>query len=78
MAPTTSKTATAKATKSDEGVKKGGKAGGKKNNARTAMAKMQAFFKENRSKYKDLGFKDQQKELGKEWKASSENPKNAA
>ncbi|KAH8732583.1 hypothetical protein GQ44DRAFT_766715 [Phaeosphaeriaceae sp. PMI808] len=79
MAPSTSKTATPKA-KASAGVKKAapkpGKAG-KRGNARNAMIKMQAYFKENRPKYKHLDFKDQQKELGKEWKTSSENPKNA-
>ncbi|KAL6711153.1 hypothetical protein ACN47E_005684 [Coniothyrium glycines] len=79
MAPTTSKTATPKPT-STAGVKKGpGRPkGGKNNRAKTAMAQMQAYFKDNRSKYKDLDFKEQQKELGKEWKASPKNPKNQA
>ncbi|KAH7400857.1 hypothetical protein DE146DRAFT_755301 [Phaeosphaeria sp. MPI-PUGE-AT-0046c] len=80
MAPSTTKTATPKAKTSDAGVKKAGRPAksAKRGNARNAMIKMQAFFKENRSKYKDLDFKEQQKELGKEWKTSSENPKNNA
>ncbi|EMD89226.1 hypothetical protein COCC4DRAFT_137969 [Bipolaris maydis ATCC 48331] len=77
---TTTKTATPK-TASAAGVKKtapkGGRAG-KKNNARNAMAKMQAYFKAHRDEYKDLSFKEQQQELGKKWKASPENPKNSA
>ncbi|KAJ4377889.1 hypothetical protein N0V83_000719 [Neocucurbitaria cava] len=79
MAPTTTKTATPKAT-GGAGVKKAGrpKAKAKNSKARTAMIKMQAYFKDNRSKYKDLDFKEQQKELGKDWKTSSENPKNQA
>ncbi|CAO2647898.1 Nn.00g088200.m01.CDS01 [Neocucurbitaria sp. VM-36] len=79
MAPTTTKTATPKAT-SGAGVRKAGrpKGAGKNSKAKTAMIKMQAYFKENRSKYKHLDFKEQQKELGKEWKSSSENPKNQA
>ncbi|KAF2828643.1 hypothetical protein CC86DRAFT_287933 [Ophiobolus disseminans] len=82
MAAATSKTATPKAKTATAGVKKAGRPvgsgkAGKKNNARNAMIKMQAYFKENRSKYKDLDFKEQQKELGKDWKASDENPKNA-
>ena len=72
---TTTKTATPK-TASAAGVKKtapkGGRAG-KKNNARNAMAKMQAYFKAHRDEYKDLSFKEQQQELGKKWKASPEN-----
>lgn len=83
MAPGTSKTATPKAKATDKatdaGVKKAGRpAGGKgrKGKASAAMAKMQAYFKENRSKYKTLDFKDQQKKLGEDWKKSSENPKN--
>ncbi|KAF1841959.1 uncharacterized protein K460DRAFT_409398 [Cucurbitaria berberidis CBS 394.84] len=80
MAPTTTKTATPKAATTGAGVKKAGrpKGTGKNTKAKTAMIKMQAYFKENRSKFKHLGFKDQQKELGKEWKTSSENPKNQA
>ncbi|KAI8937150.1 hypothetical protein NX059_006364 [Plenodomus lindquistii] len=80
MAATTTKTATPKAA-STTGVKKSAgrpKGSGKNNNAKTAMIKMQAYFKENRSKYSKLDFKEQQKELGKDWKASKENPKNAA
>ncbi|OAL49517.1 hypothetical protein IQ07DRAFT_644673 [Pyrenochaeta sp. DS3sAY3a] len=78
MAPATTKTAAPKAA-NGAGVKKAGKKpGGKNSKAKTAMIKMQAFFKENRSKHKHLDFKEQQKELGKEWKASSENPKNQA
>ncbi|KAF2852966.1 hypothetical protein T440DRAFT_391575 [Plenodomus tracheiphilus IPT5] len=80
MAPATTKTATPKAA-STAGVKKAPgrpKGSSKKAGARTAMVKMQAYFKENRSKYSKLDFKEQQKELGKDWKASSENPKNAA
>ncbi|KAF1920833.1 hypothetical protein BDU57DRAFT_534571 [Ampelomyces quisqualis] len=81
MAPATTKTATPKAAASTGGVKKAGRPpgkAGKRGNARAAMVKMQAYFKENRSKYKHLDFKEQQKELGKEWKTSSENPKNNA
>ncbi|OAL00584.1 hypothetical protein IQ06DRAFT_146279 [Phaeosphaeriaceae sp. SRC1lsM3a] len=80
MAPATTKTATPKAKTSGAGVKKAGRPPGssKRGNARAAMIKMQAFFKENRSKYKHLDFKEQQKELGKDWKSSSENPKNNA
>ncbi|KNG49486.1 hypothetical protein DDE82_004924 [Stemphylium lycopersici] len=81
MAATTTKTATPKAA-NGAGVKKAGapKGGrvGKKNNARNAMAKMQAYFKAHREEYKDLSFKEQQQELGKKWKASPENPKNNA
>ncbi|KAH9871756.1 hypothetical protein J1614_006012 [Plenodomus biglobosus] len=80
MAPAPTKAATPKAA-STAGVKKATarpKSTGKKTGARTAMVKMQAYFKENRSKYSKLDFKEQQKELGKDWKASSENPKNAA
>ncbi|KAF2111702.1 hypothetical protein BDV96DRAFT_649679 [Lophiotrema nucula] len=76
MAAATTKTATPK-TKSAAGVKKGpGRPPGKRSNAKTAMVKMQAFFKQHRGEYKDLAFKDQQKELGKRWKTSKENPKN--
>lgn len=79
MAPATTKTAAPK-TASTAGVKKAGrpKSSGKNTKAKAAMIKMQAFFKENRSKHKHLDFKEQQKELGKEWKVSSENPKNQA
>ncbi|CAN9117307.1 hypothetical protein CC77DRAFT_1057558 [Alternaria alternata] len=75
---TTTKTTIPKAT-NGAGVKKAAPKGGrvgKKNNARTAMAKMQAYFKAHRDEYKDLSFKEQQQELGKKWKASPENPKN--
>ncbi|KAF2016325.1 hypothetical protein BU24DRAFT_462495 [Aaosphaeria arxii CBS 175.79] len=79
MAPTTTKTAAPKTKTTDAGVKKGRGApkGARKANAKNAMAKMQAFFKKHRSEYKDLSFGDQQKELGKKWKASPENPKNS-
>ncbi|KAF2191056.1 hypothetical protein K469DRAFT_720028 [Zopfia rhizophila CBS 207.26] len=79
MAPTTTKTSKAKAT-NGAGVKKAGrpKATSKNSNARTAMAKMQNYFKEHRAQFKDLSFKDQQKELGKLWKSAPENPKNAS
>ncbi|KAH9877305.1 hypothetical protein IAQ61_002669 [Plenodomus lingam] len=79
MAPSTSKTTTPKAANT-AGVKKAvrPKGSGKKHGARTAMVKMQAYFKENRPKYSKLDFKEQQKELGKDWKTSAENPKNAA
>ncbi|KAH7077704.1 hypothetical protein BKA63DRAFT_564276 [Paraphoma chrysanthemicola] len=78
MAPATTKTTTPKAS-TGAGVKKAGRPIKRKNNnARVAMVKMQTFFKENRSKYKDLDFKEQQKALGKDWKASKENPKNSA
>ncbi|KAF2028002.1 hypothetical protein EK21DRAFT_114206 [Setomelanomma holmii] len=79
MATTTTKTATPKAATGAGVKKKDGRPAGKKNsNARTAMVKMQTYFKENRSKYKDLDFKEQQKKLGADWKASKENPKNSA
>ncbi|KAF2263710.1 hypothetical protein CC78DRAFT_581090 [Lojkania enalia] len=68
MAPSTSKTGTPKAKATNGGVKKAGRPkgpGAKKANAKNAMLKMQAFFKANRSQFKDLSFKDQQKELGK-------------
>ncbi|KAJ4349775.1 uncharacterized protein N0V89_008393 [Didymosphaeria variabile] len=78
MAPATTKTATPKGKATGAGVKKAGRPAGRKGKARTAMAKMQAYFKENRSKYKSLDFKDQQKKLGEDWKKSSENPKNQA
>ncbi|KAF2872205.1 hypothetical protein BDV95DRAFT_606759 [Massariosphaeria phaeospora] len=86
MAPTTAKAATPRAKANGAGAGAGAgvkKAAGKskgvrKTNARNAMVKMQAYFKENRSKYKHLDFKEQQKELGKQWKTSSENPKNNA
>ncbi|KAF2244389.1 hypothetical protein BU26DRAFT_569372 [Trematosphaeria pertusa] len=80
MAPATTKTAAPKAKAANgAGVKKAGRPkGGRKANARAAMAKMQAFFKEHRPKYKSLEFKDQQKKLGEDWKKSSQNPKNAA
>ncbi|CAN9295346.1 unnamed protein product [Alternaria alternata] len=64
---TTTKTTIPKAT-NGAGVKKAAPKGGrvgKKNNARTAMAKMQAYFKAHRDEYKDLSFKEQQQELGK-------------
>ncbi|KAG9192276.1 hypothetical protein G6011_11010 [Alternaria panax] len=68
MAATTiTKTTTPKAT-NGAGVKKvapkGGRVG-KKNNAKNAMMKMQAYFKAHRDEYKDLSFKEQQQELGK-------------
>ncbi|KAF1959832.1 hypothetical protein CC80DRAFT_545262 [Byssothecium circinans] len=81
MAPSTSKTATPKTKASDAGVKKAGRPAGrgsKKAKTREAMIKMQAFFKENRPKYKDLEFKEQQKSLGADWKKSAKNPKNNA
>ncbi|CAN9146636.1 unnamed protein product [Alternaria alternata] len=71
---TTTKTAILKAT-NGAGVKKAApKSGrvGKKNNARTAMAKMQAYFKAHRDEYKDLSFKEQQQELGKKVYYSTE------
>lgn len=79
MATTTAKTAAPKAAPAG-GVKKAGpkKGSGKSTAARTAMVKMQAYFKENRPKYSKLEFKEQQKALGKDWKTSSENPKNSA
>ncbi|OCK86249.1 hypothetical protein K432DRAFT_376903 [Lepidopterella palustris CBS 459.81] len=52
------------------------KGAGKKGNGR-AMVAMQKYFKEHRAEFASLSFKDQQKELGKMWKVSSENPKNA-
>ncbi|KAK7191242.1 hypothetical protein DPSP01_008314 [Paraphaeosphaeria sporulosa] len=79
MAPATAKaTPTKKIT--GAGVKKAGRPPGKgrKGKASQAMAKMQAYFKENRSKYEKLDFKEQQKKLGEEWKKSPENPKNQA
>ncbi|KAL5378555.1 hypothetical protein PMIN03_004449 [Paraphaeosphaeria minitans] len=79
MAPATTKAApTKKAT--DAGVKKAGRPLGqtRKAKARQTMATMQAYFKENRSKYEKLDFKEQQKKLGEEWKKSPENPKNQA
>ncbi|KAF2735030.1 hypothetical protein EJ04DRAFT_512029 [Polyplosphaeria fusca] len=81
MAPTTTKAATPKAKATTTGgVRKGGpgRGAGKRANAKNAMIKMQQFFKKHRSEYKDMAFKDQQKELGKKWKTSSENPKNSA
>ncbi|KAJ4305295.1 hypothetical protein N0V90_000826 [Kalmusia sp. IMI 367209] len=81
MAPATTKTSTPKAKATGAGVKKPGRpvGGGKgKGRAKAAMARMQAFFKENRSKYKTLEFKEQQKKLGEDWKKSPENPKNSA
>ncbi|KAF2133524.1 hypothetical protein P153DRAFT_381955 [Dothidotthia symphoricarpi CBS 119687] len=76
MAPTTTTTAKPAAAK-DAGVRKAGRPKGvKSNKARTAMIKMQAFFKAHRDEYKELDFKEQQKELGKQWKTSDENPKN--
>ncbi|KAF1836236.1 hypothetical protein BDW02DRAFT_596632 [Decorospora gaudefroyi] len=81
MAATTAKSATPKPA-NGAGVKKAGRpkggAGKKNNNARNAMIKMQAYFKAHRDEYKDLSFKEQQQELGKQWKASPENPKNSA
>ncbi|PVI06192.1 hypothetical protein DM02DRAFT_610147 [Periconia macrospinosa] len=81
MAPSTTKTATPKAKATGAGVKKPvgrpGKKNGKRANTSAAMVKMQAYFKENRSKYKDLDFKEQQKKLGEEWKKSPKNPKNS-
>ncbi|KAF2006885.1 hypothetical protein P154DRAFT_178060 [Amniculicola lignicola CBS 123094] len=80
MAPTTAK-ATPKTKAANGGVVKrgpGAPKGPRRANAKNAMAKMQAYFKQHRSEFKDLAFKDQQKELGKKWKASSENPKNNA
>ncbi|EDU46009.1 repeatdomain containing protein [Pyrenophora tritici-repentis] len=80
MAATTTKTNTPKAA-NGAGVKKApAKLGrvGKKNNAKNAMIRMQAYFKAHRDEYKDLTFKEQQQELGKKWKASPENPKNSA
>ncbi|KAF2788253.1 hypothetical protein K505DRAFT_366645 [Melanomma pulvis-pyrius CBS 109.77] len=80
MAPTTSKASPPKPKTNP--IRKGGPGriakANKPNKARDAMVAMQAFFKENRSKYKDLAFKDQQKELGAEWKTSAKNPKNKA
>lgn len=80
MAPTTtSKTATPKAKTTKGGVKKGaGAKAGRKANAKNAMVKMQAYFKAHRHEFKDLPFKDQQKELGKKWKTAPENPKVSA
>ncbi|KAF2687418.1 hypothetical protein K458DRAFT_415677 [Lentithecium fluviatile CBS 122367] len=80
MAAATTKTASPKGKASGAGVKKAGrpKGSGKKTGARNAMVAMQAFFKEQRPKYKDLDFKEQQKALGADWKKSSKNPKNAA
>ncbi|KAF2473483.1 uncharacterized protein BDR25DRAFT_132484 [Lindgomyces ingoldianus] len=77
MAPSTTKAGAAKAKAvNGAGVKKSaGPKSGKKVNARNAMAKMQAYFKEHRAEFKDLSFKDQQKELGKMWKTAPENPK---
>ena len=77
-ATATTKTAAPKTPKASAGVKKGPGRPGKNNKAKAAMVKMQAFFKEHRSEYKHLEFKEQQKELGKKWKASPENPKNQA
>ncbi|CAA9966299.1 hypothetical protein P3342_013168 [Pyrenophora teres f. teres] len=80
MAATTTKTSAPKPV-NGAGVKKApAKLGrvGKKNNAKNAMIKMQAYFKAHRDEYKDLSFKEQQQELGKKWKASPENPKNSA
>ncbi|PSN66822.1 hypothetical protein BS50DRAFT_573614 [Corynespora cassiicola Philippines] len=79
MAPTTTKSATkAKPAAATAGVAKKRGPGAKRANAKNAMIKMQAYFQENRPKYKHLTFKEQQKELGKQWKASPENPKNNA
>lgn len=84
MAPSTTTTTTktaapkAKAT-TNGGVKKGGPGRkGKNTKAKTAMIKMQEYFKKHRSEYKELSFGEQQKELGKKWKAAPENPKNQA
>ncbi|KAF2205018.1 hypothetical protein GQ43DRAFT_468605 [Delitschia confertaspora ATCC 74209] len=81
MAATTKSATTAPKAKAavNGGVKKappGRKLKGGK--ASTAMAKMQAYFREHRAEFSSLAFKDQQKELGKLWKAAPENPKNAA
>jgi len=82
MAPTaaskTAAAAKAKATTTNGGVKKTPGRKGKNNNARNAMAKMQGYFKEHRAEFSSLPFKEQQKELGKKWKAAPENPKNAS
>ncbi|KAF1978315.1 hypothetical protein BU23DRAFT_549767 [Bimuria novae-zelandiae CBS 107.79] len=81
MAPATSKASTPKAKAAPTaGVKKAVRPAkkGKKGKASVAMTKMQAYFKENRSKYEKLEFKEQQKKLGEDWKKSSENPKNQA
>ncbi|KAF2712285.1 hypothetical protein K504DRAFT_464370 [Pleomassaria siparia CBS 279.74] len=82
MARTTSEATTPKGKASVAPGKKGfggrvSKAN-KPNKARDAMVAMQAYFKENRHKHKDLAYKDQMKELGAEWKTSSKNPKNKA
>ncbi|KAF1947857.1 hypothetical protein EJ02DRAFT_417346 [Clathrospora elynae] len=81
MAATTTKTASPKAA-NGAGVKKAGRpkgsGKGKNGNAKTAMIKMQTYFKAHRDEYKELSFKEQQQELGKKWKASPENPKNNA
>ncbi|KAF1365223.1 hypothetical protein EJ07DRAFT_171124 [Lizonia empirigonia] len=54
--------------------------GFKNNNARQALRKMHVFFKAHRDldEYKDMSYGEQQKVLGKLWKASPENPKNSA
>ncbi|KAF2280069.1 uncharacterized protein EI97DRAFT_429829 [Westerdykella ornata] len=84
MAPTattTTKTAPSKTKAANgSGVKKapGGRKGGKNANAKNAMVKMQAYFKAHRHEFKDLPFKEQQKELGKKWKTAPENPKVSA
>jgi hypothetical protein len=80
MAPSTTKTAAAAKPKAtaNGGVKKTPGRKGKNNNAKNAMAKMQSYFKEHRAEFSSLPFKEQQKELGKKWKAAPENPKNAA
>ncbi|KAF2660497.1 hypothetical protein K491DRAFT_711706 [Lophiostoma macrostomum CBS 122681] len=83
MAATKASTPKAKTTTASGGVKKhpGAPKGGfprKANKARNAMVAMQAYFKKHRHEFKDLDFKDQQKELGKKWKTAPENPKASA
>ncbi|KAF2644885.1 hypothetical protein P280DRAFT_514351 [Massarina eburnea CBS 473.64] len=79
MAPATKVAAPPPKAKTNAGVKKAvGPKGAKKQKMREQMVRMQAFFKENRSKYKDQDFKEQQKSLGADWKKSPKNPKNSA
>ncbi|OCL13208.1 hypothetical protein AOQ84DRAFT_352110 [Glonium stellatum] len=48
-----------------------------KNGTVKATVLMQNFFKEHRSNFPGLSFREQQKELGKMWKTAPENPKNS-
>ncbi|KAF2997681.1 hypothetical protein E8E13_006169 [Curvularia kusanoi] len=60
--------------------KKAKKSGSRPNQkAKQALQKMHAFFKAHRDddECKNMPFSEQQKVLGKLWKASPDNPKNA-